>query len=81
MEGMQQKIFGSRVDAYVPAPIVEYLNSGVPMNEQIDERHIVLWCIGRRVRASPRLTEATKALATRDHVRDISEQSALTNTN
>jgi len=39
MEGMQQKIFESRVDAYVPAPIVEYLNSGVPMNEQIDERH------------------------------------------
>ena len=40
---------------------------------------IMLCCIGRRVRASTRLTEAAKALATRDHVRDISGPLALSN--
>jgi hypothetical protein len=36
--------------------------------------------MGRRVRACTRLSEAAKALATRDHVRDISGLSALSNT-
>jgi hypothetical protein len=36
--------------------------------------------VGRRVRASTRLTEAAKALATRDHVRGISGPSTLPNT-
>jgi hypothetical protein len=40
---------------------------------------MMLCCIGRRVRASTRLTEAAKALATRDHVRGISGPSALSN--
>jgi hypothetical protein len=35
--------------------------------------------IGRRVRACTRLSEAAKALATRDHVKDISGPSALSN--
>jgi hypothetical protein len=35
--------------------------------------------VGRRVRASTRLTEAAKALATRDHVRGISGPSTLPN--
>jgi hypothetical protein len=39
----------------------------------------MLYCIGRRVRACTRLTEAAKALATRDHVRGISGPSALSN--
>jgi hypothetical protein len=40
---------------------------------------MMLYCIGRRVRACTRLTEAAKALATRDHVRGISGPSALSN--
>jgi len=40
---------------------------------------MTMCCIGRRVRASTRLTEAAKALATRDHVRGISGLSALSN--
>jgi hypothetical protein len=49
----------------------------------IDERHKiwhdVVLSIGRGVRACTRLLEAAKALATRDHVRGISEPSALSN--
>jgi hypothetical protein len=40
--------------------------------------HCVL-SIGRRMRASTRLTEAAKALATRDYVRGISRLSTLPN--
>jgi hypothetical protein len=36
--------------------------------------------VGRRVRACTRLSEAAKALATRDHVRGISGPSTLPNT-
>jgi hypothetical protein len=35
--------------------------------------------VGRRVRACTRLSEAAKALATRDHVRGISRPSTLPN--
>jgi hypothetical protein len=40
---------------------------------------MMLCCIGRRVRARVGLTKAAKALAPRDHVRDISGPSALSN--
>jgi hypothetical protein len=36
-------------------------------------------CIGRRVRACKRLSEAAKTLSTRDHVRDIGGTSTLLN--
>jgi hypothetical protein len=36
-------------------------------------------CIGRRVRACKRLSEAAKTLTTRDHVRGISGPSTLFN--
>jgi hypothetical protein len=37
---------------------------------------MMLFCIRRRMRACMKLTEAAKALATRDHVRSISRLSA-----
>jgi len=40
---------------------------------------MMMCCIGRRVRASMRLTEAAKALATRDHVGGISGLPAPSN--
>jgi hypothetical protein len=39
----------------------------------------MMCCIGRRVRACTRLSEAAKTLATHDHVRGISGLSALSN--
>jgi hypothetical protein len=52
--------------------LVKYLMKGTSFG-------MMWYCIGRRVRACTKLTEAAKALATRDHVRGISGPSALSN--
>jgi hypothetical protein len=50
------------------------------LTDERHEKHALCDVYGRRVRASTRLTEAAKALATRDYVRGISGPSALSNT-